>query len=249
MKRLYEFTLDKKEKVTKKVQDTNKDGEEIMVEKTVEENVPHKYFIRRPSRTMLDDAELYYGVQLAEGIRAGMITRPLLSKRYSNDGGIMNDIQQKALTETSEKIKKLYEEQEKIIVIDEKKRTAAQKKKLKQLEKDAEPHLDILKRYNMAEESIYEDTAESRARNKTILWWMLNLSYEDVDGAENPFYGEGGINDKLEKYDEIDESQDLFLTQVAGEFMYNVSLWYFAKPKDQEEFNQVKNNFNKIEEE
>ena len=249
MKRLYEFTLDKKEKVTKKVQDTNKDGEEIMVEKTVEENVPHKYFIRRPSRTMLDDAELYYGVQLAEGIRAGMITRPLLSKRYSNDGGIMNDIQQKALTETSEKIKKLYEEQEKIIVIDEKKRTAAQKKKLKQLEKEAEPHLDILKRYNMAEESIYEDTAESRARNKTILWWMLNLSYEDVNGAESPFYGEGGIDDKLEKYDEIDESQDPFLTQVAGEFMYNVSLWYFAKPKDQEEFSQVKNNFNKIEEE
>jgi len=249
MKRLYEFTLDKKEKVTKKVQDTNKDGEEIMVEKTVEENVPHKYFIRRPSRTMLDDAELYYGVQLAESIRAGMITRPLLSKRYSNDGGIMNDIQQKALTETSEKIKKLYEEQEKIIVIDEKKRSAAQKKKLKQLEKDAEPLLDLLKRYNMAEESIYEDTAESRARNKTILWWLLNLSYEDFDGTEKPFFGEGSFEDKLDKYDEFDEGQDPFLTNATAEFMYNISLWYFAKPKDQEEFEKVRNNINNTDEE
>jgi len=247
MKRLYEFTLDKKEKVTKKVQDTNKDGEEIMVEKTVEENVPHKYFIRRPSRTMLDDAELYYGVQLAEGIRAGMITRPLLSKRYSNDGGIMNDIQQKALTETSEKIKKLYAEQEKIIVIDEKKRTAAQKKKLKQLEKDAEPLLDILKRYNMAEESIYEDTAESRARNKTILWWLLNLSYEEADGEEKPFFGDGDLETRLGKYDELDESQDEYLNSVVGEFMYNISLWYFAKPKDQQEFDKIKENMDQEE--
>jgi len=247
MKRLYEFTLDKKEKVTKKVQDTNKDGEEIMVEKTVEENVPHKYFIRRPSRTMLDDAELYYGVQLAESIRAGMITRPLLSKRYSNDGGIMNDIQQKALTETSEKIKKLYEEQEKIIVIDEKKRTAAQKKKLKQLEKDAEPLLDLLKRYNMAEESIYEDTAESRARNKTILWWLLNLSYEEVDSEEKPFFGDGDLETRLGKYDELDESQDEYLNSVVGEFMYNISLWYFAKPKDQQEFDKIKENMDQEE--
>ena len=247
MKRLYEFTLDKKEKVTKKVQDTNKDGEEIMVEKTVEENVPHKYFLRRPSRAMLDDAELYYGVQLAEGIRAGMITRPLLSKRYSNDGGIMNDIQQKALTETSEKIKKLYAEQEKIIVIDEKKRTAAQKKKLKQLEKDAEPLLDILKRYNMAEESIYEDTAESRARNKTILWWLLNLSYEEADSEEKPFFGDGDLETRLGKYDELDESQDEYLNSVVGEFMYNISLWYFAKPKDQQEFDKIKENMDKEE--
>ena len=247
MKRLYEFTLDKKEKVTKKVQDTNKDGEEIMVEKTVEENVPHKYFLRRPSRAMLDDAELYYGVQLAEGIRAGMITRPLLSKRYSNDGGIMNDIQQKALTETSEKIKKLYAEQEKIIVIDEKKRTAAQKKKLKQLEKDAEPLLDILKRYNMAEESIYENTAESRARNKTILWWLLNLSYEEADSEEKPFFGDGDLETRLGKYDELDESQDEYLNSVVGEFMYNISLWYFAKPKDQQEFDKIKENMDKEE--
>ena len=247
MKRLYEFTLDKKEKVTKKVQDTNKDGEEIMVEKTVEENVPHKYFLRRPSRAMLDDAELYYGVQLAEGIRAGMITRPLLSKRYSNDGGIMNDIQQKALTETSEKIKKLYAEQEKIIVIDEKKRTAAQKKKLKQLEKDAEPLLDILKRYNMAEESIYEDTAESRARNKTILWWLLNLSYEEADSEEKPFFGDGDLETRLGKHDELDESQDEYLNSVVGEFMYNISLWYFAKPKDQQEFDKIKENMDKEE--
>ena len=247
MKRLYEFTLDKKEKVTKKVQDTNKDGEEIMVEKTVEENVPHKYFLRRPSRAMLDDAELYYGVQLAEGIRTGMITRPLLSKRYSNDGGIMNDIQQKALTETSEKIKKLYAEQEKIIVIDEKKRTAAQKKKLKQLEKDAEPLLDILKRYNMAEESIYEDTAESRARNKTILWWLLNLSYEEADSEEKPFFGDGDLETRLGKYDELDESQDEYLNSVVGEFMYNISLWYFAKPKDQQEFDKIKENMDKEE--
>ena len=36
MKRLYEFTVKKKESVEKEVPDVNKDGEEVTVKKTVE---------------------------------------------------------------------------------------------------------------------------------------------------------------------------------------------------------------------
>ena len=47
MKRLYEFTVKKKESVDKEVQDVNKAGEEITVKKTVEEEVEKKFFLRR----------------------------------------------------------------------------------------------------------------------------------------------------------------------------------------------------------
>ena len=66
MKRLYEFTLKKKEQVEKEVPDVNKDGEEITAKKTVEEEVEKKFFLRRPTRAMLDEGELYYGVELGK---------------------------------------------------------------------------------------------------------------------------------------------------------------------------------------
>ena len=249
MKKLFEFTLNKKEKVKKKEKSTNKKGEEVTTETEVEEDVPHKYFLRRPNRKMLDDGELYYGVQLAEAIRAGMITRPLLSKRYTNDGGIMNDFQQKAYDEVMKELREIYAQQEKISEVDEKKRTAAQKKKHEELEEKAKPYLEALRRYNMAEESIFEDTAESRARNKSILWWVLNMSYKEEDGKEVPFFGEGDFDSKIEKYDEIDDNEDVFSTSAVAEFSYNTSLWYFARPNSKEQFEELKTNVNKLDEE
>jgi hypothetical protein len=237
MKRLYEFTLKKKEQVEKEVPDVNKDGEEITAKKTVEEEVEKKFFLRRPTRAMLDEGELYYGVELGKAIRAGMITRPLLHKRYTNDGGIMNELQQKAFDEITKELREIY---------DEKKRTNAQKKKHKELEDKAKPYLETMRRYNMAEESIFEDTAESRARNKAILWWVLFMSYND---DETPFFNKGELEDRIEKYDEIDEGQDPFLTSVVGEFTYNISLWYFARPNSKEQFEELKKGVTDLEEE
>ena len=246
MKRLYEFVLKKKETVEKEVPDVNKDGEKITAKKTVEEEVEKKFFLRRPTRAMLDEGELYYGVELGKAIRAGMITRPLLHKRYTNDGGIMNDLQQKAFDEITKELREIYAQQEEINVIDEKKRTNNQKKKHKELEDKAKPYLETMRRYNMAEESIFEDTAESRARNKAILWWVLFMSYND---DETPFFDKGELEDRLEKYDEIDDGQDPFLTSVVAEFTYNISLWYFARPNSKEQFDELKKNVTELDEE
>ena len=246
MKRLYEFTVKKKESVDKEVQDVNKAGEEITVKKTVEEEVEKKFFLRRPTRAMLDEGELYYGVELGKAIRAGMITRPLLHKRYTNDGGIMNDLQQKAFDELTKELREIYKQQEEINVIDEKKRTNAQKKKHKELEDKAKPYLETMRRYNMAEESIFEDTAESRARNKAILWWVLFMSYND---DETPFFNKGELEDRIEKYDEIDDGQDPFLPSVVGELTYNISLWYFARPNSKEQCEELKKGVTDLEEE
>ena len=75
--------------------------------------------------------------------------------------------------------------------------TSSQKKKYEELEGKAKPYLEALRKYNMAEESIFEDTAESRARNKSILWWVLNMSYKEEDGKEVPFFGEGDFDFKF----------------------------------------------------
>ena len=78
---------------------------------------------------MTDEAELYYGVRLAEGIRAGLLTRALLEKRFENDGGTRSDDENKEYKEIIEKLQQFHKEQSKILDIDEKKRNPPRRKR------------------------------------------------------------------------------------------------------------------------
>ena len=91
MKRLFQFTLQQKEKVKVEEKSTDKNGAEITTTKDVDKDVDRYIILKKPNRRLFDDAELFYGVCLSQGIKAGLLTRALLSKRFSNDGGVMSD--------------------------------------------------------------------------------------------------------------------------------------------------------------
>jgi len=136
MKRIYEFTVDREETVKDETVETQKDGSEVTISKDVKKQVARKFFLRRPTRSMTDDAELYYGVKLADGIKAGLLTRALLEKRFENDGGTRSDEENEQYQEILQKLQAFHKEQTKILEVPEKKRTVAQKKKLKELENE-----------------------------------------------------------------------------------------------------------------
>ena len=249
MKRIYEFTFDKEETVKEQSVEKKKDGTEVTTAKDVKKMTPHKFFLRRPTRAMTDEAELYYGVRLAEGIKAGLLTRALLEKRFENDGGVRSDDENKQYADVIAKLQDFHKEQVKILEIDEEKRTPTQKKKLKELEKEIKPARRELRVLQLMEDNLYEETAESRARNKVILWWMLHLAYQDKEGAENPFFGDGDLDSRFDKYDEIDEGDDAFPISVARKFAYYVSFWFVGRPNSQEEFQSMIDMALKIDEE
>ena len=139
MKRIYEFTVNKEEAVKEESVEKKKDGTEVTTSKDVKKDVPYKFFLRRPTRAMTDDAELYYGVRLAEGIKAGLLTRALLEKRFENDGGTRSDDENAQYGVIIEKLQGFHKEQSKILDISEKKRTPAQKKRLKELDIEIKP--------------------------------------------------------------------------------------------------------------
>ena len=198
---------------------------------------------------MTDEAELYYGVKLAEGIKAGLLTKALLEKRFDNDGGTRNDQENKQYKETLEALETLHKEQTKILDVAEKKRTAAQKKRLKEIEEEMKPARRTLRDLQLMEDGLYEATAESRARNKVILWWMLHLAYGEKDGKETPFFGEGSFDDRIERYDEIDEGEDIHDLVVARKVAYYVSFWFVGRPNSQKEFQEMIDMALKLDEE
>ena len=91
MKKLFEFVISKEEVVKETETTKNDKGEEVTTSKEVKKSVDKELFLRKPTRKLFDEAELFYGVELSKGIKAGLLTRALLQKRFSNDGGTLGE--------------------------------------------------------------------------------------------------------------------------------------------------------------
>ena len=103
---LHEFIINKEDKTMESHTETNDKGEKITTEKEVVKEIPTYFAIRKPTRKLFDEADLFYSVKLSEGIKAGLLTRTLLEKRFENDGGIVE--LKKALLAKKWKINKRY---------------------------------------------------------------------------------------------------------------------------------------------
>lgn len=242
MKKLYKFTIS--ETVTKKVEEKSKDkeGNEVTVTKDSVEVVDRPIFLRKPTRSMFDEAELYYGVQLSEGIKAGLLTRALLAKRFSNDGGVMSNPDKE---EYADLYVRLFENQnaiERASAKKEKDRNAEEKELMASLLSQNGIIKREIQEFEMAQASLFDQTAENRARNKTILWWVLNMSYygnpEDNTTVKSIFEGQT-YKDKLAAYDVIEEEGSEFEEEVIKKLVYYVSYWYVGQAQTEEEFTEV----------
>ena len=235
MRILNEFTIPKEEDVQETETSTNENGEEVTTTKTVKKSVDKTFVVKKPSRALYDEAELFYGVKLAEGIKAGLLTRALLAKRFNNDGGILSDPEK-------EKFSKLYmslfEKQARVTDIENKPkrdRTKEEEIELELILEELSASREQIQEFEMSQASLFDQTAENRARNKTILWWVLNLAYQkEGDDYTEVFRGED--NDaRLAHYDRYEEMEDDFIDEMLKRFSYVVSFWFITKADTKEE--------------
>jgi len=131
MKKLFDFRIKRTTTETKKESSKNDKGETVTVEKDVETVVSQKVVLRKPNRSLYDEAELFYGVRLSEGIKAGLLTRALLAKRFSNDGGILSEDDKNKYADLYLKLYDIQLDHDRLAQLGEKKRTKAQKAKTK----------------------------------------------------------------------------------------------------------------------
>jgi len=239
MKKLFDFRIPKVIKETKSETSKNDKGETVTVEKEVEVHKSQKVFLRKPNRSLYDEAELFYGVRLSEGIKAGLLTRALLAKRFSNDGGVLSEDEKNRYADL---YLKLYENQLEVDRLSSlgKKRNKKQEEKLSGLISQVAVMRRELTDFEMSQSSLFEQTAENRARNKTILWWTLHISYfVDDEGNESPVFKGDDYDAKLKVYDEIEESEDEFDEELLSKLLYYISFWYVGKVNSEEDFRKL----------
>lgn len=239
-KYLYEFTVDKEKEIEEVESSKNEKGEEVKTIKKVKSKNPVSLRILKPNRKLFDEAELFYGIKLSEGIKAGLLTRSLLAKRYQNDGGAMSESEKQRYATLYIELYQLQNDLQRLEVNLDKLSKEEQTKKITDLLNKISITKKELQEIENYHSTLFDQTAENRARNQTIMWWVLQLSYISENSKDyQAFFGEGNFDKKIEKYDEIEEQDDLFYKEVLAKLAYFVSLWYMGKASNFEDFKNL----------
>jgi hypothetical protein len=237
MKKLYEFIVNKVE--------TNDVSEQVIVNgetltrlNKVETPVPHKFFIRKPNRSLHDEAELYYGQKVSEGIKAGLMTRQIIAKRYEDDGGVFA---KQSSDQYDVLLRELGDKHSEIVKMDANKTELSEDEKAKRdvlIKERNDVHQKILQ-YENTVQNIYSTSAESRAERKMLVWWILRLAFKEEGDKEIPYFGDGPIEDRLKILDALSESSDAFEKRVQAKFMYLIASWYKGHVTTETDFKEV----------
>ena len=197
---LCDFTVDKPLEVKKTEKGKDDNGNEVDITRTLNKKEAVTFKLQKPTRKQFEEGELYYAVKLSEGIRAGLLTTAQVAKRYENDGGRYTEYEKKRLRELRNDVTELQgeyfamakdaegEEEEKI-----------NKRKIEILTQINESRSEISEIEN-THQYIYDQTAEVKARNKTILWWVLALAHEQKksNGKFTPVFAGDSTDERLD---------------------------------------------------
>lgn len=236
MKILYSFTVPQKVTVPESSEAVNEKGEKVVVTKNVEKLVPVKFLIRKPTRAMFDDADLFYGVQLSQCIKEGLLTRAQLATKFADEGATLSEAERKRYTETFVRLHEKNKEYQELTLAKEEDRTPEQKEAIENLMKEMTELNRELQQLEMEQNSLFDYTAENRARNKTILWWVFQLGFKEDN---KPIFDGATFKDKLAQYDKFEEDDNEFMLTAIKSLLYYISFWYMGKAEKQEDFDRL----------
>lgn len=241
MKKIYEFTLNQTIEQDETVTEKDSNGAEIKVTRKVQKPKPHKFCIVKPSRSLIDDADFFYAKTFSVFVKAGLLTIDGLQTKLSDDGGILSKADVKNWEELKDKINKVQLDYQNLVTSKkEEERTDDDKKQIEQMENDFKILVGIKQEFENQKQSLYQHTAEFKSRNKTIFWWIINLSYKENEKGEIiPVFPGETYDDKLKKYDETIEKEDNFLNDMVNKFILLITFWNSTGETKKEEFDKL----------
>lgn len=222
---LYETSV--KKQVEEKVVTKDEKDPTIEVTRTTKKAKPIKVAILKPNRRLFESAEIFYAATVADYIRRGLLPLSLAAKRYANDGGPISDPEKDVINALRDEVTKYELEYFSLDTKDVSDTTKAKRNELLVKINDVNARLNSIQN---AYSDIYDNTAEMKAKNKTIEWWVLHLAYYDLDEkGYKPIFGDGPYESKLDVYENLDDNGDPFTLEAIGICSYLISFWLTAR--------------------
>ena len=250
---LYSFSVELEEEIekeiTKEVKRKNKEtGKMETIEqvstKTVIQQTPVRVFLRKPTRTQVEDGDMFYSIWLNKFIKMGLLTRAMLAKKQVDLGGVLNENDKMNYAKL---YLQLFEKQQNVIRYsakdpdnlsnDEKERLQAAVSSLAVIRKQ-------LADFEAAQASVFDHTADVKARNKTITWFLLHMATyikgdEDEDAESYPLFPGTDFDERYLSYQDADEQQDSLFVKTIDRLSTIATIWYMSGVQDQDEFETI----------
>tara|TARA_E500000331_G_C17223314_1_gene699163 strand:- start:36 stop:797 length:762 start_codon:yes stop_codon:yes gene_type:complete len=239
---IYQFTVSteqevEEEKTSKRKNKETGEMETVTTSKVVKKPVPSNVIIYQPSRRQIEDADMEFSIEMSKCIKKGILTKAMLAKKYSDTGGLLTE-------GDSQKLIRLYKElgetQNALAKLSQKKKkTENEKKKESELtETFANTRREIVD-LETNYQNLFNHTADTKAQNRAILWYMLNLCFIKQDEEERPLFAGESTEEKEDSYYELEESEDEIFDLAKEKLMTFVSFWYFSQNPAKEDFENL----------
>lgn len=250
-KQLYSFSVEDTKEVEEKTKEKrkNKDGteEEVEVTKKAQKEIPFKFILKEPTRRELEEADMEYSIEMSRCIKKGILTKAMLAKKYSDTGGLLAESDANRLVELYGELASLESEYtaKTLANRDVKKLPAKTKKEIDELTgKLAVARRDIVN-LESAYQSLFNHTADTKAQNRIILWYITHLTHYESPEAEveteTPYFPGKTFEERIDRYYLKEENEDSLFQLVAGKLASLISYWYFSSQPDKEEFDKIIN--------
>jgi len=235
MKELFSFNITVNKEV-EKTETKEENGQTITVTQKVKEDVPVRIIIKQPSRKNMEDADLQYSVEMSNCVKKGILTKGMLTKKYSDTGGMFSEDDAKELMKLYSVVTSWQNELTRVVSKTDVNKEAetdlidkilAAKARIVQLESD-----------NL---TLFNNTADTIAQNNVIRWFCLNMSHTQVmpNGNIEPMFKGLTTEEKLAQLYVMDETEDVVYTKAFRKLMTFVSFWYFSKNAKKEDFEKL----------
>jgi hypothetical protein len=249
-----EETIEKKKK--RKNKETGK-MDTVVTKETVntKKEVPFNICIKKPTRSQLEDGDMFYSLELNKYIKMGLLTKAMLAKQYGSNGGVWTEKEQKLYSDLVFRMhQKQLEVQEFSVFGDNKgKLSERQQEKLEQATREMAEIRKELTEYEMLQNSLFDHTADVKARNRTIMWYVLHLSYfsegEDEKAPIEPMFEGTSFEERYEKYVDLEEIDDEIYSRSIDKISSILTIWYISGSQEKEGLEELMKEMEKTQEE
>jgi hypothetical protein len=246
-KTLFTFTVNKIAEVQEERTETvkNEAGVESTrtYKETVKKEIPVEIIINQATRRQKQDADMAFSIEMSKWIKAGVLTKAMLLNKYADTGGLISDSEAKAMVTITDEIRDIQSKSIALNLKPESERDEDHKNKL------AEYTAQIvrLRRQLIDRETSYltlfNHTADIKAQNHAILWYILNLTYYKDNSDKNPevkplFPGKTTI-DKEQVLFDLEESNNEIYEKAFSKITSIISYWFFTSNSEEEEFKKI----------
>jgi hypothetical protein len=196
---------------------TNKDSKET------------KYAILKPNRRLREDGELFFASETSRFAKAGVLPKAAWNTILSNGGGSISESEREDYGKLLVNYRDRSFELQSILIKSEGTRTEQDNKRIDEILVEIEEIKRNIQGFEAEQINIFENTAEAKSRNRTILWWVLQLAHKQDENKYIPFFTGETFNDKLDNYDIIEEEANVELSDIIKRFTYLITLWFLGR--------------------